>query len=101
MEVESNILAVKRLRNAGDRSTSKNRPEASSSSSSPLPHQTDETARTLKSLVAKIERLELEGKPMYRNPQNIDNRGFRRPTDNMPQVFPREQRGRDREDHRI
>jgi hypothetical protein len=45
VEVESNILAVNRLRNAGDRNTSKNRPEASSSSSSPLPHQTDETAR--------------------------------------------------------
>jgi hypothetical protein len=102
VEVESNILAVNRLRNAGDRNTSKNnRPEASSSSSSPLPHQTDETARTLKSLAAKIERLELEGKPMYRNPQNTDNRGFRRPANNMPQVFPREQRGKDREDQRV
>jgi ribonuclease HI len=101
VEVESNILAVNRLRNAGDRSTSKNRSEASSSSSSPLPHQTDETARTLKSLAAKIERLELEGKPMYRNPQNTDNRGFRRPANNMPQAFPREQRGKDREDQRV
>jgi ribonuclease HI len=101
VEVESNILAVNRLRNAGDRNTSKNRPEASSSSSSPLPHQTDETARTLKSLAAKIERLELEGKPMYRNPQNNDNRGFRRPANNMPRVFPREQRGKDREDQRV
>jgi hypothetical protein len=77
VEVESNILAVNRLRNAGDRNTSKNRPEASSSSSSPLPHQTDETARAIKSLAAKMERWELEGKPMYRNPQNTDNRGFR------------------------
>jgi ribonuclease HI len=101
VEVESNILAVNRLRNTGDRSASKNRPEASSSSSSPLPHQTDETARTIKSLAAKIERLELEGKPMYRNPQNNDNRGFRRPANNMPQAFPREQRGKDREDQRV
>jgi ribonuclease HI len=101
VEVESNILAVNRLRNTGDRSTSKNRPEASSSSSSPLPQQTDETARTIKSLAAKIERLELEGKPMYRSPQNNDNRGFRRPANNMPQVFPREQRGKDREDQRV
>jgi hypothetical protein len=38
---------------------------------------------------------------MYRNPQNTDNRGFRRPANNMPQTFPREQRGRDREDQRI
>jgi hypothetical protein len=101
VEVESNILAVSRLRNAGDRSTFKNNSIAPSSSSSPLPHQTDETARTLKSLAAKIEKLELEGKPMYRNPQNTDNRGFRRPPNNMPQDFLREQRGRDREDQRI
>jgi hypothetical protein len=101
VEVESNILAVNRLRNIGDRNMPKNRPETSSSSPSPLPHQTDETARTLKSLAAKIERLELEGKPMYRNPQNTDNRGFRRPANNVPQVFPREQRGRDRDDQRV
>jgi hypothetical protein len=101
VEVESNILAVNRLRNAGDRNTPKNRHETSSSSSSPLPHQTDETARAIKSLAAKMERWELEGKPMYRNPQNTDNRGFRRPANNMPQVFPREQRGKDREDQRV
>jgi hypothetical protein len=77
VEVESNILAVNRLRNAGDRNMPKNRHETSSSSSSPLPHQTDETARAIKSLAAKVERWELEGKPMYRNPQNTDNRGFR------------------------
>jgi hypothetical protein len=101
VEVESNILAVDRLRNAADRNISKKRPEASSSSSSPMPHQTDETARALKSLAAKIERWELEGKPMYRNPQNADNRGFRRPNNNGPQAFPREQREKDREDQRI
>jgi hypothetical protein len=67
VEVESNILAVNRLRNAGDRNTFKRRPEAPSSSSSPLPHQTDETARAIKSLADKMERWELEGKPMYRN----------------------------------
>ena len=38
---------------------------------------------------------------MYKNPQNTDNRGFRQPTNNMPQVFPREQRGKDREDQRV
>jgi hypothetical protein len=38
VKVESNILAVNRLRNVGDRNTSKRRPEAPSSSSSPLPH---------------------------------------------------------------
>jgi hypothetical protein len=84
VEVEYNILAVNRLRNAGDRNTPKNRHETSSSSSSPLPHQIDETTREIKSLAAKVERWELEGKPMYRNPQNTDNRGFRRPANNMP-----------------
>jgi hypothetical protein len=98
VEVESNILAVNRLRNTGDRTNSKNMPKASSSSSSPLPHRIDETTRMLKSLAAKVERLELEGKPMYRNPQNNDNKGFRRSDNNMPPVFPREQRGKDRED---
>jgi hypothetical protein len=38
---------------------------------------------------------------MYINPLNNDNRGFRRPANNMPQAFPREQRGKDREDQRV
>jgi hypothetical protein len=67
----------------------------------PCPIQTDETARALKSLSARMERWELEGKPIYRNPQNADSRGFRKPNNNVPQVFPREQRSRDRDDQRI
>jgi hypothetical protein len=39
-----------------------------------------------------MERWELEGKRMYRNPQNTDNRGFRRPSNNVPKALPREQR---------
>jgi hypothetical protein len=84
VEVEYNILAVNRLSNAGDRNMPKNRHETSSSSSSPLPHQIDETAREIKSLAAKVERWELEENPMYRNPQNTDNRGFKQPANNMP-----------------
>jgi hypothetical protein len=101
VEVESNILVVDRLRNTAGRNISRQRPEASSSSTSPLPLQTDETARVLKSLSARMERWELEGKPMYRNPQNVDGRGFRRPNNNGPQAFPREPKGKDREDQRI
>jgi hypothetical protein len=71
VEVESNILVVDRLRNTAGRNISRQRPEASSSSSSPLPLQTDETTRILKSLSARMERWELEGKPMYRNPQML------------------------------
>jgi hypothetical protein len=55
----------------------------------------------LKSLSARMERWELEGKPIYRNPQNTDNRGFRKPNNNVPQAFPREHNSRDRDDQRI
>jgi hypothetical protein len=59
VEVESNILAIDRLRNAADRSISNKRPKASPSSSSPMPHQTNETSRALKALSARIEKWEL------------------------------------------
>jgi hypothetical protein len=55
----------------------------------------------MKTLLARMERLELEGKPTYKNPKNTDNRGFRRPDNNVPQIIPREQRNRDRDDQRI
>ena len=84
MEVESNILAVDQLRNTVDINASKKNLEASPPSSSLMPHQTDETARVLKSLSARMERWELEGKPIYRNPQNTDSRGFRKPNNNVP-----------------
>jgi hypothetical protein len=101
MEVESNILAVDRLRNKADRDIPRKRVESSTSDSSTLPPHMDEVTKMLKTLLARMERLELEGKPMYKNPQNIDNRGFRRPNNNVPQVMPREQRNKDRDDQRI
>jgi hypothetical protein len=101
VEVESNILVVDRLRNKADRDISRKRPEASPSNSSPLPLQTDEVTKMLKLLSARMERWELEGKPMYKNPQNTDNRGFRRPNNNVPQALPREQRSKDRDEQRI
>ena len=62
----------------------------------------DEVTKLLKSLSARMERLELEGKKTYTNPQNVDNRGnFRRPNNNAPQIMPREQRERDRNDQKI
>jgi hypothetical protein len=84
MEVEYNILAIDRLRNKVDRDISRKRPEASPSNSSPLPLHMDEVTKVLKLLSARMERWELEGKTMYRNPQNTDNRGFRRPSNNVP-----------------
>jgi len=84
VEVESNILVVDRLGHVVGRNISRQRPDAASSSSSPLPLQADETARVLKSLSTRMERWELEGKPMYRNPQNADGRGFRRSDNHWP-----------------
>jgi hypothetical protein len=101
VEVELNILVVDRLRNKVDKDIPRRRVEASTSSSFSLPPQMDEVTKVLKFLSARMERLELEGKPMYRNPQNTDNRGFMRPNNNAPQIMPREQRRKDRDDQRI
>jgi hypothetical protein len=101
VEVESNILVVDRLRKRADRDIPKRRDEASTSGSSILPPHMDEVTNMLNTLSARMERLELEGKPMYINPQNIDNRGFRRPNNNVPLVMQREQRNRYRYDQRI
>ena len=46
--------------------------------------------------------MKIEGKQTYINPQNIDYRSnFRRPNNNVPHIMPKEQRNRDRDDHRI
>jgi hypothetical protein len=53
----------------------------------------DEVTKLLKSLSTRMERLEVEGKQTYINPQNVDNRGnFKRPNNNAPQIMQREQR---------
>jgi hypothetical protein len=85
LEVESNILAIYQLINKAEKDRGRGRPEASTSSSFSPPHQMDEVTKLLKSLSDRMERLELEGKHTYRNPQNIDNKGnFRRPNNNSP-----------------
>jgi hypothetical protein len=76
MEVESNILVVYQLRNKANRDISRKIHEASPSNSSLLSLQIDEVNKVLKSLSARMERWELEGKPMYKNSQNTDNRGL-------------------------
>jgi hypothetical protein len=91
LEVESNIPAVGRLGNKDSKDRGRGRVEASTSSSSAPPPQMDEVTKLLKSLSARMERLELEGKKMYKNPQNVDNRGnFKRANNNAPQIMPRE-----------
>jgi hypothetical protein len=102
IEVESNVLAVDRLRNKVVTDRRKGRSEASTSDPS-VPHpQVDELTKMVKSLSAEMEKMKFEGKQTYKNPQNGDNRGnFRRPNNNVPQIMPREQRNRDRDDQRI
>jgi hypothetical protein len=102
LQVESNILGFYRLMNKVDRDRVRGRVEASTSSSSALPPQMDEVTKLLKSLSDRMERLELEGKQTYRNPQNVDNRGkFRRSNRNDPRIIQREPRNRYRDDQKI
>jgi hypothetical protein len=93
---------VNKLRGKADRDRGKGRSEASTFGSSISPPQMDEVTKLIKSLSERMERLELEGKQTYKNPQNADNRGnFRRPNKNAPQIFQREQRNRDKHDQKI
>jgi hypothetical protein len=62
LEVESNILAVDKLRSKDDRDRRKGRCEASTSGSSAAHPQVNELAKLVKSLSAEVERLKLEGK---------------------------------------
>jgi hypothetical protein len=101
LEVESNILAVDRLRNKVDRDRGRGRSEASTSGSSVSHPQVDELTKLVKSLSAEMEKMKFEGKQGYKSAQNVDNRGnFRRPN-NTPQILPREPRNRDRDDQKI
>jgi hypothetical protein len=102
IEVESNVLAVDRLRNKTDADMRKGRSEASTSGTS-VPHpQVDELTKIVKSLSAEMEKMKVEGKQAYRNPQNVENKGsFRRPNNISPLTMQRDLRGRDREDQKI
>jgi ribonuclease HI len=101
LEVESNVLAVDRLRNKADRDRGRGRSEASTSGSSASHPQVDELTKMVKSLSAEMEKMKFEGKQGYKSAQNVDNRGnFRRPN-NTPQILPREPRNRDRDDQKI
>jgi hypothetical protein len=98
LEVESNILAVEKLRSKDDREIRKGRYEASTSGSSPTHPQVDELTKLVKSLSTEIEKLKFEGKQGYKNAQNSNNKGnFKRPN-NALQIIQRDQINRDRED---
>jgi hypothetical protein len=56
----------------------------------------------VKSLSAEMEKIKVEGRQTYRNTQNIDNKGnFRSSNNNVPQIMPREEMERDRNDQKI
>jgi hypothetical protein len=62
LEVESNVLAVDRLRNKADRDRGRGRYEASTSSSSASQPQVDELTKMVKSLSTEMEKMKFEGK---------------------------------------
>jgi hypothetical protein len=100
IEVDYNILEVDNIRSNVDRDRRKCRSEGLTSSSFVASPQMDEVTKLLKSLSARTERFELEGKKIYRNPQIVDNKGsFKIP--NTPQTIQRDQRNRDRDDQKI
>ena len=84
LEVESNILAVEKIRSKYDRDKRKGRVEASTSDSSVAHPQVDELKKLVKSLSTEMEKLKFEGKKSYRNPHNADNRGNFRISNNTP-----------------
>jgi len=62
----------------------------------------DEVTKLLKSLPARMERLELQEKKTYISPQNIDNRSnFRRSNNSAPRIMQREPWNRNRDDQKI
>jgi hypothetical protein len=101
IEVESNVLAVDRLRNKANADRIKGRYEASTSSTS-VPHpQVDELTKMVKSLSAEMERMKVEGRQAYKGTQSAKNKGgFRRPN-NVVSLTVQRERGRDKEDQKI
>jgi hypothetical protein len=101
LEVESNIVASDKLRGKSDRDRRKDKAEASTSDSSVVHSQVAEVTKLVKSLSTEIEKLKSEGKQIYRNAQNNDNKGNYRRPNNSTQIFPRDPRNRERDDHRV
>jgi hypothetical protein len=102
LEVESNVLAVDRLRNKSGKDRGRERYEASTSGSPACQPQVDELTKMVKSISIEMEKMKFEGKQGYKNVPNIDNRSnFRRPNNIAPQIMPRDPRNGDRYDQKI
>jgi hypothetical protein len=101
IEVESNVLAADRLRSKADVDRRKGRSEASTSAPS-VPHpQVDELTKMVKSLSTKMERMKVEGSQAYKGPQNAENKGGFRRSNNFTPPNAQRERGRDKEDQKI
>jgi hypothetical protein len=62
----------------------------------------DELTKMVRSLYVEMERMKVEGRKVYNNPQNIENKGgFRRLNNISLPTMQRDQRRRDREDQKI
>jgi hypothetical protein len=94
-EVESNILAVDKLRGKCDRDKRKQKEEASTSDASATNPQVDELTKLVKSLSAKMEKLKLEGRQENMNTQDFGNQNNFRRQNNAPQILQRDQRNID------
>jgi uncharacterized small protein (DUF1192 family) len=101
IEVESNILAADRLRNQADTDRRKGKSEASTSGPSLPNPQVSELTQVMNFLKEEVERLKVERRQKYKNPQGTENKGgFRRPNNFSPPTMHREKE-RDRDDQRI
>jgi hypothetical protein len=102
LEVESNVLAIDRLRNKDEKDRGRGRSEASTSCSSASHPQVDELTKMVKSLSIEMEKMKLEGKQGYISAQNVENKGnFRRKINISPQILPRSPKITDRDDQKI
>jgi hypothetical protein len=91
LEVESNVFAVDKLRRKDDRDRGRGRYEASISGYSASYPQVDELTNMVKFVSTEMEKMKTKGKQTYKNPQNTDNRGnFRMSNNNAPQIMTRE-----------
>jgi hypothetical protein len=84
LEVESNILSAGKLRGKADKDKGHGRSQNPASISSVSPLQMNKMTKILKSLSTRMEKVELEGKKNYINPQNVYNRGIYRRPKNTP-----------------
>jgi hypothetical protein len=73
LDVESNILAIDKLRGRSDRERRKQNIDASPSDTSGIDPKVDELTKMVKSLSSQMEKLNIEGRQANRNTQDFRN----------------------------